>query len=280
VIDARKQTLGPLLFRLFKYSIYCLLAYNIWLFFLEDFAASNETFTTGVTWRNVVEAYSATIDTLAWVILLLLFELETAVIPDDKLQGTLKWSLSILRGVCYLFIVYAFYGYILKFNLVTNLEPFSVADLCSLVGTEFTYTKTLDEYFSFTQESCLMMQGADLQKIVGTQIVGTREQMSLVYSLALTDIINAANWLVIVVVLEAEVWLQISGRLSDRLLQANKYLKGFLYSVLFGCAAYWGIEGGFLEFWDATLWLLAFIFIEMNIFEWQAETTAEGPSPS
>ncbi len=279
MIDVQKKMIGPVVFRIFKYSIYCLLAYNIWLFFLEDFAASAETFTAGVTWRDVVEAYSATIDTLAWVVLLLLFELETAVIPDEKLQGSLKWSLSILRGVCYLFIVYAFYGYVLKLLFVTNLEPFSVADLCSLIGTEFTYTETLNKYLSFTPESCQAMQGAPLQQIVGTQVVGTPEQFSLVYSLALTDIINAANWLVIVVVLEAEVWFQINGRLSDRKLKANKYLKGFLYSILFGCAVYWGVEGGLLEFWDATLWLLAFIFIEMNIFEWQAETTVEEPLP-
>ena len=54
------------------------------MFFQEDLAASAETFGDTVTWRNVVEAYSATIDTLAWVVLLLLFELETAVIDDDS----------------------------------------------------------------------------------------------------------------------------------------------------------------------------------------------------
>jgi len=70
-------------FTLFKYAVYCLLAYNAFLFFQEDLAASAETFGDTVTWRNVVEAYSATIDTSAWVLLLLLFELETAVIPDE-----------------------------------------------------------------------------------------------------------------------------------------------------------------------------------------------------
>ena len=273
VTDARNK-FGPIAFRLFKYTIYCLLGYNIWLFFLEDFAASAEIFTEGVTWGNLVEAYSATIDTLSWVILLLLFELETAVIPDEKLQGGLKWTLSFLRGICYLFIVYSFYGYVAKFNFVTNLVPFFVDDICSLVGTEFTYAQTLNEYFPLTLESCTAMQSMELQQIAGTQIIGTQEQHSLVYSMAVTDVINAANWLVIVVVLEAEVWLQINGRLSDQLLKGNKYIKGLLYTILFACAAFWGVEGGFLDFWDAVLWLLAFIFIEMNIFEWQAETTA------
>jgi len=263
-------------YRVFKYSIYCLLAYNAWLFFLDDFSASAQTFTHGVSWRNIVEAYSATIDTFAWVILLLLFELETAVIPDEKLKGSLSWGLGILRGLCYFFIVYSFYGYLVKYGVVTKLGPFTIADVCALVGTDFTYARTLDEYLPLTRDVCTAMQGANLQQIAGTQIIGTQEQFSLVYSLAVTDIVNAADWLVIVAVLEVEVWLQVSGRLSGRMLRANKYLKGVLYAILFACAGYWGIDGGFLEFWDAALWLVAFVFIEMNIFEWQAETTAEG----
>lgn len=275
-IHEQKTDMHAIGYRIFKYSIYCFLAYNTWLFFLDDFSSSTQLFSNGVSWRNIMEAYSATIDTFAWVILLLLFELETAVIADEKLEGPLKWVLITLRGICYLFIFFAFYGYVIKYGVVTNLASFTIADICSLVGTDFTYAQTLDEYLPITPDVCNAMQGASLQKIAGTQIIGTQEQLSLVYSLAVTDIINAADWLVIVAVLEGEVWLQINGRLSDRLLRANKYLKGFLYTILFGCAAYWGIDGGFLEFWDAILWLAAFIFIEMNIFEWQAETAAEG----
>ena len=111
-------------FQLFKYTVYCLLAYNAFLFFQEDLAASAETFGDTITWRNVVEAYSATIDTSAWVLLLLLFELETAVIPDEKLQGGLKWFLMLIRVVCYFFISYAFYGYCLKFGVIIDLQAF------------------------------------------------------------------------------------------------------------------------------------------------------------
>lgn len=263
-------------YRLFKYSVYCLLAYNVWLFFLEDFAASTHTYATGVAWWNIVEAYSATIDTFAWVILLLLFELETAVIADEKLQGSLKWGLGLVRGLCYFFILYSFYGYLSKYGVVTKLEPFAVADICSLVGTEFTYAQKLDKFLPLTPDVCAAMQGVGLQQIVGTQIIGTQEQHSVVFWLAVTEIVNAADWLVVVAVLELEVWLQVNGRLSERMLRANKYLKGVLYAILFACAGYWGIDGGFLVFWDAALWLAAFVFIEMNILEWQAETTAEG----
>jgi hypothetical protein len=57
-------------------------------------------------------------------------------------------------------------------------------------------------------------------------------------------------------------------------LQVAKYLKFVLYTTLFAAAAYWGVAGDLLDFWDAALWLFAFIFVELNVFEWQYETAA------
>ena len=260
-----------LVFRLFKYTVYCLLTYNALLFFQEDFAASAETFGDAVTWRNVVEAYSATIDTSAWIVLLLLFELETAVIPDEALQGKLKWVLSGVRGVCYFFIVYAFYGYCLKYLVFTDLLPFTIADVCSLVGSEVNFVADLDVYPPIDSVACAAMQGQELVRIAGTEIIGTRDAIDAAVKLSIIDMINASTWLVIVVMLEGEVWMQLKGMLTDRLILAGKYVKGILYSILLFCAVYWGFKGDFLDFWDAFLWLVAFVFIEMNIFQWHEE---------
>jgi len=259
-------------YRVFKYTIYCLLALNIWLFFLEDYDASSAVFKDGVDWRNMVEAFSATFDTLAWVILLLLFELETAVISDEKLKGGLKWVLTGVRMVCYFFITYSFYGYCVKYGIVTDLTALANVSACDLINSGYLYVESLDDYLPLTPEICGQMAAEPLWQITGTQIVGTQTQLDLARTLALTDIINAGDWLLVVLLLEGEVWLQLKGRLSDRLLLINKFAKGFLYSILLGCAIYWGIDGDFLDFWDAFLWLVAFIFIEMNIFEWHAET--------
>ncbi|NNE62330.1 MAG: hypothetical protein HKN35_15665, partial [Woeseia sp.] len=223
-------------------------------------------------WGNIVEAFSATFDTLAWVILLLLFELETAVIPDEKLKGKLKWVLTAIRGVCYFFITWSFYGYCVKYGVVTDLTPLAGIDVCNLVASDYRYVESLDDYFPITPDICREMSGQPLWKMEGTLIIGTASQMDLARTLALTDIINAGDWLLIVFLLEAEVWLQLKGLLTNRMLIGNKFAKAALYSVLFACAVYWWIDGDFLDFWDAFLWLVAFIFIEMNIFEWHAET--------
>ncbi|MDX1459519.1 MAG: hypothetical protein R3348_00490 [Xanthomonadales bacterium] len=268
-------TRSELVFRAFKYTIYCLLAWNVFLFFREDLAASAQTFGDAITWTNFVEAYSATIDTLAWVILLLLFELETAVIDDDKLKGGLKWLFTGIRAVCYFFITWAFWGYCVKYGLVSILMPFTVADPCLLVGTDHTYIESLDEYLPITAENCAAFRGEDLVRLWGTKIIGTQAAAQAAIYLAITDIVNAGTWLIIVVLLELEVYLQLKDRLTDRMLRTGKYVKGFFYAILFLAAAYWGWKGDFLDFWDAFLWLVAFIFIELNVFHWHEEAEEE-----
>ena len=47
--------------------------------------------------------------------------------------------------------------------------------------------------------------------------------------------------------------------------------KFILYALLLLAAIYWGVKGDFVDFWDAFLWLVAFVFIELNIFEWRQE---------
>lgn len=262
-------------FTVFKWLVYLLLAWNAIQFLQEDLAASAETFGDSITWRNLVEAFSAAIDTTAWLVLLLIFEFETAIISDEKLKGGLKWLLLVMKATCYFFIVYAFYGYVSKYGVITNLLPFTIADVCSLAGTDWNYVIDLDDYPAIDAGSCIALQGQQLVQVAGTEIIGTREALDSARGLALIDIINAATWLVIVFLLEVEVWLQLKDRLTDQIMSLAKYLKGILYLVLFIAAAYWGLEGTFLDFWDAFLWLVAFIFIELNIFQWHEETEEE-----
>ncbi len=87
------------IYRLFKYLIYCLLASNIFFFFYEEYLDSLELYGLLFPGWNTIDAYAATIDTFSWVVLLLLFELETAVltcplktVPVTKLENNLNWS--------------------------------------------------------------------------------------------------------------------------------------------------------------------------------------------
>ena len=260
------------LYRIFKYVIYALLTTNIFLFFRENFLDSIELYGSWLPpINNIIQAYSDSIDTAAWVVLLLLFELETAVISDEKLKGNLKWVMLGIRSISYSIISYAFYGYCAQYTVITNVTPFLIDDVCSLVGTGYSYVRA-DNYALLDYEICKAMQGQSLLQITGTQIIGTISTIDKAVYLSIVDIVNAGNWLVIVALLEVEVYLQLKSKLTDRLMNISKIVKGVLYLILFACAIYWGFEGDFLDFWDAFLWLVAFIFIELNIFQWHAET--------
>ena len=97
------------LFQLFKYVVYALLTANIFIFFAEEWAAAPHRFVDGVVLKDMIEAFAATVDTASWVVLLLMFELETYVLDDKHFTPKVVWSLHGLRAICYGFIVYSFY---------------------------------------------------------------------------------------------------------------------------------------------------------------------------
>ena len=78
-----------------------------------------------------------------------------------------------------------------------------------------------------------------------------------------------------VLVLEIDVRLQEHGRFEGWALRISNVSKFVLYFVLLIAAVYWGVNGDFVDFWDAFLWLVAFVFIELNVFEWHQEAREE-----
>jgi hypothetical protein len=256
------------IFQLFKYSVYALLTLNIYLFFVEEWAASPHRFGDGLAIADIIEAYAATIDTAAWVVLLLMFELETYVLDERHFTKRVTWTLHGLRAICYVFIVYAAYGYLIKLIFVYGSAP--------LVNVS-------DEIL--TAANCATFSTANVfLQYPGIFAVVDEAGLTDIIRLAWVDVINSEVWLLVVLVLEIDVRLQERHKLEGLALRLSNFAKYILYSLLFLAALYWGIKGDFVDFWDAFLWLVAFIFIELNVFEWRqedaaAQNLAESPLP-
>jgi len=267
---------GPI-YLLFKYAVYALLTLNIFLFFREEWAAAAHRFSDGVGLADVIEAFAATIDTAAWVVLLLMFELETYVLSDDRFTPVLTRSLHGLRTISYLFIVYAFYGYLSKLLFLVGAAPLAgVSDPCALVDGTWSYAVDLDEYVVLTVANCSGFPAtSNLLQLPGLDVVVDPAGLTGIVRLAWTDVINSAVWLLIVLVLEIDVRLQERGMLEGLFLRISNLGKLVLYAILFLAAVYWGVKGDFVDFWDAFLWLVAFVFIEMNVFDWRHEALDE-----
>lgn len=263
------------LFKLFKYTVYCLLAYNVYAFFVENHDAAGTVFADGVSLGKIIEAYNDSIDTLAWVLLLVVFELETWVLSDARLKGRTKWLLNAISVVCYVFIVYSFYGYVSEMVSLTHLLPVagSACDLATSGGWSMVLEQ--DDYVALTAANCVSLADVELLRLGDAQVLGDVAIWREIQWLAWVDVINAGAWLLVVAILAFDVWLQLRHQLSDAIMRYSQIVKGMLYFTLLICAIYWGFNGNFLDFWDAFLWLVAFFFIEMNLFEWQAETSAE-----
>lgn len=259
------------LFTAVKYLTYALLSFNVYVFLAEELQAVQHTFSGGVAPAQIIQAFAATIDTTAWVILLLLFELETSVLDDSRIRGWVKWSLHGIRGICYLAIVYAFTGYLSELNMITSVTAMTVVDHCSLLAQDWSVLMDLDDYMPLDAQNCAAIS-AEVVRITGFNIIAEPDILRGAQYLAWVDVINSGTWILVVIVLENEVRLQLRGNLSAQIIYSTRYLKYTLYAILFGAAAYWGVEGSFIDFWDASLWLFAFIFIELNVFEWQNET--------
>ena len=256
------------LYKVFKYSVYALLTLNIFLFFQEESLAIQQTFSQGIDLGNIIQGYAATIDTAAWVLLLLLFEFETSVLqPRTLARPDIRVSFSLVRVFSYGFIGYAFYGYFTKMLFISGISLFVVDDVCSLVGQSFSIIDTLDQYPALAAENCAAMNSQALFQLNQQNIIGSADQWSAIQWLALADVINSFTWIAVVIVLEVDVRLQQQNRFKGRVVLVSKNIKFVLYAILLGAATYWGFLGDFLDFWDAFMWLLAFFFIEVNIFK-------------
>ena len=267
-------------FRWVKYLTYALLSLNIWLFFSEELNSARFAIETGEEVALGVQLFSATLDTLAWVILLLLFELETAVIPDERLRGKIRFGIHGVRMLCTAAIVMAFLGYFGEWLTLLPSELLS-GDACSRVTESWSVMIKLDDFMPLTAENCGQF-GADTRIVLGLdQVMASPAGLLEGQRLALVDVINSAAWILVVILLEIEVRVLTRwGGASMPLSQVATFAKAVLYATLVAAAIYWGFKGDFLDFWDAALWLFAFVFIELNVFEWQQELrdqTSETP---
>lgn len=257
-------------YQAFKYSIYALLAVNTGHFFFENLAGAAFTHRDGLAPGDIIVAYTDAIDTAAWLVLLVLLELKTRVISDAKLKGWLDLLIGGLSFFCWIAILYAFYGYVATLGVPYGFAPYGGPDPCNLVGEGASFAKSLADYTPLDTNNCMALASGAYYS-AGDTMFTTSENLSLIKRLAWTDVVNAGTWVVIVVILELEIYLGSSRLFGTKVFFAYKTFKLLLYGVLLVNTLYWRMLGEPWAAWDALLWLAAFFFIEMNVLSRQEE---------
>ena len=254
------------LYTFIKYLIFLLLAVDAYQYFLSDFETSRHVFSEGISYTGFVESFAITIDVTSWLVLLLCFEVETAWLPGEKIEGWVAWLLHGIRLICYFFVFSSYYGYIAKYLMLAQGVPFPVSDPCSLVGSAYTWLQGLDDYVPITTELCHHLESSEVLQLQGTTILSDPRHLNEARFMALVDVLYATTWLVVIAILEADVYLKEHGRLKGWVLKVSEVSKVILYLILLGGAVFWGFKGQFLDFWDSFLWLAAFALIDLNVF--------------
>ena len=267
------------LFTYFKYAVYLCLTFNTVEFLREDLLQAQLWLGPDQSLRELSQAFAQTIDSLAWLVLLLLFELETSFIPDSVLRHRrVRWSLHGVRALCALVVLGSVAGYAGKLGSYRDASVFG-GDPCLLAGTEeWSVLTGHGEQAPLDAGNCASLgQALELHTL---RMLAPVDVFDDVVGLARVDVINAMAWVVVVLLLELDVRLQLKGRLEGWVLRSSSAAKFLTYAVLLAAAVYWGFEGDFLDFWDAFLWLVAFVFIEMNIFQWHQEEAELAAQPT
>ena len=250
-------------YQLFKYSVYLSLLTNVFLFLKKELAASVHRFGADFSISQVFEAFTSTLDTAAWVVLLLLFELEIYVLPKSAMTPTLTWFIRIITGICFLMICSSLVGYLQGYTWLQGYTEIGIDNLCEVTGQ--SWMVELDEFKTIEPETCASLsEGTTFYKQSNKAIYTDNVFLKATNWLAGINVLNSTSWILVVIFLEVAV---IFGH-KERLSKFSRYFKNMLYASLLFCAIYWGIYGDFLEFWDAFLWIIAFVFIELNLLGW------------
>ncbi len=253
-----------------KYSVYLALLANVFLFLVEeiDSAGALNTSVTGIA--SFFQIFSTTIDTAAWLVLLLFFELETYVLSDRSLRGGLGKLIHVVRLLCLATISIACWGYFAEFAGLLASEPVT-ASACSSIDSSWSVLVDLDQFDTLQTDPCGSGEWLVLSNY--ERVIASVDAYQSAVFLAAVDFVNAAAWILVVIVLEVEVRSVLaSARATPLLGRSIGRAKWGLYGVLFIAAIYWGFEGDFLDFWDAVLWLFAFFVIERNVVSWRQES--------
>ena len=255
-------------FAVFKYLVYTALVANVALFFKDDWEAASHLFRDGLPFAQIIEGFAPSIDTAAWVILLLLFELETCQLSDEVMTRPIGLVIRGLRALCYVVIVYAFTGYLGKALGFGLYVPAGALDACDFAVKQFAMLVELDEYQALTAGNCGGITGS-LFLNEQTRTLAEAGALAQATWLAWVDVVNSGTWLLILALLELDVRPGVKRLFPGWFAASSLRAKYLLYAVIVGAAAYWGIFGTFLDFWDAFLWIAAFVFIERNVVEWE-----------
>ena len=253
-----------------KLVVYTLLLINFVFYFRDDWVIAGHTLHSGSTFLQWTSAYNTTIDETAWLLLLLLFEMETHLLSGRDLSRTYEIISPAVRLCCYVVLAHTPYAYA---NTVYDLTQApiieGVAELCQLADQNLSYAYNL-VYTKITNENCIQLSSAKeffFNDPPDHLIVQDKAALALELRSAWVDLAESITWLLILFSIEVVVWLQDRDVTSGLFIRVANTVKVLLYSLLWLAIGSWIYLGHYMFAWDEFVWIVGFVAIEMNVVE-------------
>lgn len=267
----------PRIARVVKYSVYFGLIVNFGFYISDDYFAFKAALPDDAPLADIIQQFSTTIDMAAWLGLVFLFELETYALPDEAFEGWIPKALHATRVICYISIAYAAFGYTAE--SLENFETSSIAgidNICQFADQGTSLQTDVITYVEITTENCAELStDSEFFRISDEVSIIDGTTLEHVQWMGWIDIDNAYVWILVVLLIELEIWMQSTDRFSSRALTVARQTKTILYLVLIINGIIWAMTSYALYAWDAFLWIFGFWAIELNLAEWEQERVQE-----
>jgi hypothetical protein len=243
----------------------------------DDYVAMLAALPADATVADYLAQFATSIDTVAWLGLVFLFELETYAVPDEKWTAWLAGIIRSLRLACYVGIAFAAWGYTSE-----GLENYDITEVagvtspCQLADQGVMLQLNQIDYVEVSAQNCAELSDDERFFRVANEVSVIGESaLHHIQFQGWIDIDNAYVWLIVVFLIEIELWLQNRDRFSTPLMRGVRQAKAFFYLVLIANIFIWWYQEYYRYAWDAFLWIFGFWAIELNIAEWEMERVEE-----
>jgi len=256
--------------KLIKWIVYPILVLNLTYYYFADANMAQHTVDGAAsTLLDWMSAFAATLDDLAWILLLFIYEVETYWLPWDFKNRFVSGAILVLKATFYAVIFHTSYTYIADYQNLLNAVLLPNNDLCAASADSVSYLRNLD-YTTVTSENCSSIAtSGDLYHIQGELVVTDSLGYADQQIYRLITIVENLSWLVILFLTEAAVQLQNRGWHEGPIFTWTIRVKDAAYLAIIGAALYWITKGLYVDAWDEFVWIGGFAVLDMNLSQWR-----------
>jgi hypothetical protein len=180
-----------------------------------------------------------------------------------KLFPYAKWSIySLLFINMILFFMHQ--------TIIEGLESLAWLVLLFLLEWE---TSQMDQDYTSSLERFILQGGRFLAYIVIVYSAYEYGTVNYIDENGMLDLFNATIWILVALLIEYEIFYEKNfHQIAVKILGLFKIA---LYIGLFVVAILWQLDGEWLDFYDAALWIVCFFFIELNILQFEDKLSHE-----